>query len=394
MSEEQFADLFQGKIVGNKIQPGDKIDAVIADITGENVFLDLGGKSEGILGASELRDDNDELTAQVGDTVSVFFLSSRGGEQVFTTKIGAGQVSLEELEQAFHSNIPVQGKVTSEIKGGFQITVAGQRGFCPYSQMGLRRVDNPDEYLEQELTFKVIEFGNKGRNIILSARAIQEEEREELREKLKETLCEGDKVEGTVSSLQKFGAFVDLGGVDGLIPISELAWGQTDQVEDVLSQGQRVEVIIKQLNWEKNRISLSLKDTLENPWDQVEKKYAPASVHIGLVSRLAQFGAFVTLEPGIDGLLHISKLGSGRRINHPREVLEAGQEITVKIDSVDLEKKRISLVPEDYTAKAEEEKAAKEEYTSSKGSKGSAPQSMGTFGDLLQAQMKGKKSRK
>jgi len=176
--------------------------------------------------------------------------------------------------------------------------------------------------------------------------------------------------------------------VDGLIPISELAWGQTDQVEDVLSQGQRVEVIIKKMDWDKNRISLSLKDTLENPWDQVEEKYAPASVHTGVVSRLAQFGAFITLEPGIDGLLHISKLGSGRRINHPREVLEAGQEITVKIDSVDLEKKRISLVPEDYTAKAEEEKAAKNEYVPPKES---APQSMGTFGDLLQAQMKGKK---
>jgi small subunit ribosomal protein S1 len=387
MSEEQFADLFQDKTGSAQIQPGDKIDAVIADINGENIFLDLGGKSEGILGASEFRDEHDELTVKRGDTVSVFLLRNRGGEQVFTTKIGAGQVGLEELEQAFHNNIPVQGKVTAEIKGGFQITVAGQRGFCPYSQMGLRRIDNPDEYLEQSMAFKIIEFTSKGRNIILSARAVQEEEREELREKLKETLCEGDKVEGTVSSLQKFGAFVDLGGADGLIPISELAWGQTDRVDDVLRQGQRVEVIIKQLNWEKDRISLSLKDTLENPWDQAEEKYAPASVHIGIVSRLAQFGAFVTLEPGIDGLLHISKLGSGRRINHPREVLEAGQEITVKIDGVDLEKKRISLIPEDYTAKAEEEKAAKNEYAPSKES---APQSMGTLGDLLQAQMKGK----
>ncbi|MCI5208501.1 MAG: S1 RNA-binding domain-containing protein, partial [Candidatus Electrothrix sp. ATG2] len=168
------------------------------------------------------------------------------------------------------------------------------------------------------------------------------------------------------------------------IPISELAWGQTDRVEDVLSQGQRVEVIIKKLDWDKDRISLSLKDTLENPWDKAEEKYAPASVHPGIVSRLAQFGAFVTLEPGVDGLLHISKLGSGRRLNHPREVLEVGQEVTVKIDSVDMEKKRISLVPEDYTAKAEEEKNAKKNYTPPKDNK---PQSMGTLGDLLQAQM-------
>ncbi|WPD21634.1 MAG: 30S ribosomal protein S1 [Candidatus Electrothrix aestuarii] len=388
MSEEQFADLFQDKTGTTRIQPGDKIDATIADINGENIFLDLGGKSEGILGAAELRDEQNELTVTIGDTISVFLLSNRGGEQVFTTKIGTGQVGLEELEQAFHNNIPVQGKVTAEIKGGFQITIAGQRGFCPYSQIGLRRVENAEEYLEQNLTFKVIEFGNRGRNIILSARAVQEEEREHLREQLQASLSEGDKVEGTVSSLQKFGAFVDLGGVDGLIPISELAWGQTDKVEDVLSLGQRVEVIIKKLDWAKDRISLSLKDTLGNPWDKVEEKYTPASIHSGMVSRLAQFGAFVTLEPGIDGLLHISKLGSGRRINHPREVLEAGQEVTVKIDSVDLEKKRISLVPEDYTAKAEEEKAAKKAYAPTKES---TPQSMGTLGDLLQAQMKQKK---
>ncbi|XOF32922.1 MAG: 30S ribosomal protein S1 [Candidatus Electrothrix sp. YB6] len=384
MSEERFAELFQGKTGDGKIQPGDKIDAVIADISGENIFLDLGGKSEGIIGASEFHDDNAGLTVSVGDTVSVFFLSNRGGEQIFTTRIGSGQVGLEELEQAFQNNIPVQGKIAAEIKGGFQVTVAGQRGFCPYSQMGLHRVDNPDQYLEQDMTFKIIEFGKKGRNIILSARAVLEEERAQLREQLKENLHEGDKAEGTVTSIRKFGAFIDLGGADGLIPISELAWGQTDRVEDVLSIGQKVEVVIKKLDWDKDRISLSLKDTLENPWDRVEENYPPASIHAGVVSRLAQFGAFVTLEPGIDGLLHISKLGAGRRLNHPREVLEAGQEITVKIDSIDQEKQRISLVPEDYTSEAEEKKNA------APPKKDSRPQSMGTFGDLLQAQMKRK----
>ncbi len=384
MSEERFEDLFQDKVADNKIQPGDKITAVIVDITGENIFLDLGGKSEGILSTAELRDDNDALTVKIGDSVSVYLVSGRGGEQKCTTRLGSGQVGVEELEQAFQSGIPVQGRVTSEIKGGFQITVAGQRGFCPYSQMGLRRVENPDEYLEQDMTFRIIEFSSKGRNIILSARAILEEEREQLKEHLKENLQKGDKLEGTVSSIRDFGAFVDLGGVDGLIPISELAWGQTERVEDVLSQGQRVEVIVKQLDWDKDRISLSLKDTLNNPWDLVEEKYAPASIHAGCVSRLAQFGAFITLEPGIDGLLHISKIGSGRRLNHPREVLEAGQDITVKIDSVDLEKKRISLVPEDYIAEAEE----KNNYTQPP--KDSKPESMGTFGDLFQAQIERK----
>ena len=385
MSEERFEDLFQEKAVTReKLQPGDKIDAVVAGISGENIFLDVGGKSEGVLLAAELRNDDDELTVGIGDTISVFLVAMRGGELVFTTRIGSGQAGIEELEQAFRSGIPVEGRVVGEIKGGFQVTVAGQRGFCPYSQIGLRRVDDPDEYLEQSMAFKIIEFGSRGRNIILSARAVLEEEREQLKEQLKDTLQEGDKVEGTISSIRDFGAFVDIGGVDGLIPISELAWGQTEKVEDVLSQGQRVEVIVKRLDWDNDRISLSLKDTLDNPWDQVEEKYAPGSVHAGRVSRLAAFGAFVTLEPGIDGLLHISKLGTGRRINHPREVLETGQDITVKIDGVDMEQKRISLVPEDYTAKEEEEK----NYTQPP--KDSKPKSMGTLGDLLQAQMKKK----
>ena len=385
MSEENFADLFKEKsVTRDTLNPGDKIEAVIAGISEENIFLDVGKKSEGIISSAEFVNEQGELTVKTGDKVTVFLVSVRGGEMRFTTRIGSGQAGLEELEQAFHAGIPVEGKVVKEVKGGFQVTVAGQRGFCPYSQMGLRRVEDPEEYIGQTMAYKIIEFGSNGRNIIISARAVLEEEREQLKEELKKTLQENDKVEGIVSSIREFGAFVDIGGIDGLIPISELAWGQTEKVEDVLSQGQRVEVIIKRLDWENDRISLSLKDTLENPWDKVEEKYTPASIHTGVVSRLAQFGAFVTLEPGVDGLLHISKLGSGRRINHPREVLEAGQEITVKIDGVDREEKRISLVPEDFTAQEEEEK----NYTPPP--RDSKPKSMGTFGDLLKAQLKKK----
>ena len=382
MSDERFEDLFQNKNAPReKLQPGDKIDAVVASISGENIFLDVGGKSEGILNTGEVRNDEGELSVAVGDTITVFLIAMRGGSMIFTRRIGSGQAGIEELEEAFRSGIPVEGRVVAEIKGGFQVTVAGQRGFCPYSQMGLRRVEDPEEYLEEIMSFKIIEFGSRGRNIILSARAVLEEEREQLKEQLRETLTEGDRVEGRVTSIRDFGAFVDIGGVDGLIPISELAWGQTDQVADILSRDQQVEVIVKRLDWDNDRISLSLKDTLENPWDQVEEKYAPGSVHQGRVSRLAAFGAFITLEPGIDGLLHISKLGSGRRINHPREVLEAGQDITIKIDALDLEKKRISLVPEDFTS------GEKEPATAPPRLENTAPGSMGTLGDLLKAQI-------
>jgi len=385
MSDETFADLFQDKPASRKtLQPGSRVEATVVGISGENIFLDAGGKSEGILGAAELRNEAGELTVAVGDRVQVFFLASRGGEMVFTTRLGSGQTSSRELEEAFQSGIPVEGKVTGEVKGGFSVTVAGQRGFCPYSQMDIRKVEHAEEYLDKTLAFKIIEFGGQGRNIILSARAVQEEQRQQEREQLKARLVEGMQVSGMVTSIRDFGAFVDIGGIDGLIPISELAWGQTDRVEDVVSRGQQVEVVIKRLDWEHERISLSLKETTANPWDQVIAKYPVGSVHQGRVSRLAAFGAFVTLEPGIDGLLHISKLGAGRRIHHPREVLEAGQELTVKIESIDIDQKRLALTPEDYVAKEPVEK-----YVPPPVSKESS--SMGTLGDLLQSQIKKKR---
>lgn len=389
MSDESFAELFQAKTVSRTaLKPGTKIEASIVGISGENIFLDVGEKSEGVLQTAELRNESGELTASIGDRLQVFFLAARGGEMIFTTRLGSNQSGSRELEEAFQAGIPVEGKVSGEVKGGFSVTVAGQRCFCPYSQMDVRKVESPEEYLEKTLTFKIIEYGNQGRNIILSARAILEEQRQQAREALKARLSEGAQVSGVVTSIRDFGAFVDIGGVDGLIPISELAWGQTDRVEDVLSRGQQVEVIVKRIDWDKDRLSLSLRETLANPWDSVVAKYPVGSVHQGQVCRLTAFGAFVTLEPGVDGLLHISKLGAGRRIHHPREVVETGQEMTVKIESIDTEQKRIALVPEDFVAREPAEKP--EEFTPPPSKKESP--SMGTLGDLLKSQLKKKRS--
>ena len=385
MSDESFADLFQAKTVSRPtMKPGDRIEATVVGISGENIFLDVGAKSEGVLAAAELRNEAGELTVGIGDRVRVYLLPKRGGEMACTTRLGGGQTTPREIEEAFEAGIPVEGKVTAEVKGGFSVTVAGHRCFCPYSQMDIRRVEQADSYLDKTLAFKIMEFGSQGRNIILSARALQEEQRAREREQLKEQLREGVQVSGTVTSVRDFGAFVDIGGADGLIPISELAWGQTDRVEDVLSLGQQVQVVVKRLDWDRDRISLSLRETTENPWDKAAERYPAGSVHQGRVSRLAAFGAFVTLEAGVDGLLHISRLGAGRRIHHPREVVEVGQELTVKIESVDTAQQRIALVPEDYAPREKTEDtpvpAAPRE-----------PVSMGTLGDLLKQQLGKKK---
>ena len=395
MEEERFDQLFEEKTTQHaRLEPGDRIEAVIVGISGENVFLDVGGKSEGVLAAAELRGEDGELAKGEGDRVEVYFLSSRGGESVFTTRLGGG-ASARELEEAFQAGVPVEGTVTAEVKGGFSVTIAGQRCFCPYSQMDVRRVESAADYIGTTRAFRITEYGNRGRNILVSARAVLEEERAFKREQLEKELQVGMQVSGTVSSIPDFGAFVDLGGVDGLIPIGELAWGQTTRVDDVLERGQQVQVVIKALDWERDRISLSLRETMPNPWDQAAERYPAGSVHMGTVARLAPYGAFITLEPGIDGMAHISTLGGGRKLNHAKDALEVGQEISVRVEAVDTAQKRISLAPEDYQRKEKPEKGGKPE----RGGRDkreredrdegdyrmppSQPASMGTLGDLL-----------
>lgn len=395
-NSESFEDLFKAEETKKirHLSPGQKIKATIVGINDEATFLDVGGKSEGVLNSSEIKDQHNEFTHKVGDVLEVYFLQAKSSEMLFTTSIGSGS-SNAHLEEAFRSQIPVEGFVKAEIKGGFEVTLGGSvRGFCPYSQMGLRRVENAAEtYLETHMKFQITRFEENGRNIVLSARAIQETEREEKREKLKESLEEGQTVEGVISSIRDFGAFVDLGGVDGLIPISEIGWSRVEKVEEHFVVDQKVTVVVKKIDWDKDRISLSYKETQADPWDEVPTTFPEGSTHMGTVARLAQFGAFVTLAPGVDGLVHISKLGSGRRINHPREVLEEGQNIDVKIEGVDRTEKRISLVPADYVSAEKEEEKEKSDYRSfiAGEKKKKSGSEMGSLGALLKAKMAEKK---
>lgn len=396
-NNESFADLFTQEETKKlrHFTPGQKVKATIIDVSGESVFLDVGAKSEGVLESAELKDETGQITARPGDRIDVYFLRSSSSEMVFTAKLG-GSSGAAQLEEAWRSGIPVEGLVKAEIKGGFEITLGGNvRAFCPFSQMGLRRAeDAAAEYLETRMSFRITRFDGAGRNIVVSARALQEEEREAKREELKATLAEGDLVEGEISSIRDFGAFVDLGGVDGLIPISEVGWTRVDDLSQFFTVGQKVKAIVKKLDWDNNRISLSFKETQEDPWTEAVLSFPEGSTQRGTVSRLAQFGAFVTLGPGVDGLIHISKLGGGRRIHHPREVLEDGQEIEVVVESVDTTEKRISLAPLDYESTENKEATEKADYISyvqQSGKKEKNEESLGTFGALLKAKMQQKK---
>ena len=389
---ESFADLFNEdtKKTLRRLNRGERITATIVGICGESIFLDTGAKSEGILNASELMDSEGNLTAAIGDTVQVYFIAAKASEQIFTTRIGAGSGSAH-LEEAWRSGIPVDGVVKAEIKGGFEITLGGNiRAFCPYSQMGLRRVENAGgEYLETHMPFKITRYEENGRNIVVSARALLEEERERQKEALQQTLAEGMTVNGTVTSIRDFGAFVDIGGIEGLVPISEIGWSRVDDIKEYFTIGQEVQAVIKSLDWQKDRISLSYKDTLDDPWERVATEFPVGSTHPGKVVRLAQFGAFVTLAPGIDGLIHISKLGGGRRINHPREVMEAGQDIDVTIESIDNDKRKVSLIPADYEAPEEKEEVERKEFKEFQAGRKESkqPKDIGSLGELLKKKL-------
>ena len=361
--EQSFAELFEkSEQKPVRLKPGEKVEARIVKISPDWIFLDLGGKNEGYLDRKELLNEAGELTVREGETIRAYFLSSRRDEKLFTTKIGPGDAGRIYLEDAWRSGIPVEGVVDREVKGGFEVKISGTiRGFCPFSQMGLGRIESPADYPGKRLQFIVTEYGERGRNVILSNRVILEKERKEKRAEMMQSLKEGQIVRGKVVSLQKFGAFVDIGGMQGLLPMSEIAGGRIENINDALKVGEEVEVAVLRIDRERDRISLSLKKLLADPWEKVESAYPEGSVHSGKVVRLTKFGAFIALEPGIDGLLHISRMGAGKRVSHAGEVLKDGQDIEVRIEKVDRAAKRISLVLAEHDA-APEEKEKPEDY--------------------------------
>ena len=389
-SEESFESLLNRSVVPSfHLNPGERIETVVIKITKEWVFIDSGGKLEGHIVVDEFIDDEGNITIKEGDRIRAYFLSSRNNERLFTTRLKIDKTGKDLLEEAYHNRIPIEGLVEKEIKGGYEIRIAGNvRAFCPYSQMGLHQLTNSDKYIGRQLTFKIIEYGEKGRNLIISNKAVIEEERQKQKDALRASLKEGMTVNGEITSIRNFGAFVDIGGIEGLIPISEISWDRVEDIRNILSVGQKVNVSISKLDWDNDKFSFSLKETLPDPWKDITQKYPEGSSHLGKVSRLTSFGAFVTLEPGVDGLVHISELGKEKRINHPREVLDGNQTIQVRITKVNEERKRISLSMVLNEKDSGEDDDYKRHLTA--GGKGFSSGSFGMLGDLLKVKLEKK----
>lgn len=334
------------------------------------VFVNLDFKYEGIIDRSEFSDDADINPADVvkpGDEIDVYIKRVNDNEGVveLSKKYCDKSKNFEALQEAFENNTVVMGKVKNVVKGGLIVNILGERVFVPSSQVSNRFVEDLNKFVGEELDFNIIECTDKPkRRIVAGRRALVEKQIEEKRQQLFESLEVGSRVEGTVSRIVEFGAFVDLGGVDGLIHISEMSWGRVKKVSDILSRGDKVVVTILDINKEKGKISLSLKDINANPWNTAAEKYAVGNVVTGKVVRIVSFGAFVELEEGIDGLVHISQIAF-KHVEKPEDELSIGQEITAKVTELDLENKKISLSIKaaiDRNAKpAEEEAPAVEE---------------------------------
>lgn len=364
--EATFEQMLEESLV--TLHTGDVVKGTVIQVVNEEVSVNLGFKSDGIIARGEFSSDPTVIpskTVQPGDEIEVFVVRVNDGDGnvMLSRKRIEAQKGIEEIEAAYNEKAVVAGTVTSVVKGGLIAVVNGVNVFIPSSQVSNRFIEDLSVFNGQELEFNIIEVDRVKRRFIGGRKALVEQEIAAKRAALFETIQAGSRVNGTVSRLTDFGAFVDLGGVDGLIHISEMSWGRISNPKEVLKEGQEVEVFVLDVDKEKGKISLSLKDADKNPWKLAAEKYAVGSIVEGKVVRMVPFGAFVELEPGVDGLVHISQIAN-KHVVKPEDELKVGEVINVKVLEVNPEQKKISLSKRQADAPVEEapaEEAATEE---------------------------------
>ena len=328
----------------SKLQEGELVKGNVVQITKDHIMIDVGYKSEGQVSTSEFKDENGELAIAVGDEVEVL-LERRENEDgiVVLSKDKADNLKVwNEISRTYNEDDVIEGKIISRIKGGLAVDI-GVRAFLPGSQVDIRPVRNLDDLIGNTFKFKILKFNKKQRNIVLSRRAIFEKEREDLREETLKTLEEGQIVDGLVKNITDYGVFVDLGGVDGLLHITDLSWGRVKHPHDICSIGDRVKVKVIKYDKETQRVSLGLKQITDDPWSNAEENYPIGSRVTGKVVSLTDYGAFIRLEEGIEGLIHISEMSWTQKIRHPSKIVSLDDVVEAVVLDIDTSKKRISL---------------------------------------------------
>jgi small subunit ribosomal protein S1 len=337
-----FETLFEESL--RAVKPGGIVTGTVVGITATHVLIDVGYKSEGQVPLHEFTDREGNLQVKVGDKVEVFFDSSEGegGGIVLSRQRAQTMKVWEEIETAFNEGRPIEGVIVGKVKGGFKVDV-GVAGFLPGSHVDIRPSRNLDKFIGVKDRFAILKFNRPRGNVVLSRRAVLEKERESLKQEVLKVLEEGIILEGTVKNITGYGAFVDLGGIDGILHISDMSWGRISHPSEVLQVGEKVKVVVLKFDPEKERISLGMKQLTPDPWHTVAERYPVGARVQGKVISLMDYGAFVEIESGIEGLIHISEMSWTRKISHPSKILQVGQSVEVVILNVDPEHRRISL---------------------------------------------------
>ena len=346
IEEKSFAELFEASAEspGRKISPGDMVSGKVIKISKETIFVDLGGKSEGIANTQEFLDRDGNLTLKEGESISMRVASVKDGIHLAKGIKAQGADALEILLDAQQNLIPVEGRVLTVKKGGFEIDFSGIRAFCPLSQISLQFCEKPEEHVGARYSFRIMEIKEKGRNIVVSRRMLLEEEQERKSKETLATLSPDLECEGKVTKLMNFGAFVDIGGIEGLVHVSEISRQRISRPSEILTLGQDVRVKVMKIETDQDgrpRISLSIKALEPDSWER-GLGFQEGEIIRRKVSRLMDFGAFVEVAPGVDGLVHISEI-SYERISHPNKLLHEGDMVDVLVMGIDQKTRRISL---------------------------------------------------
>lgn len=342
---ESFAELFEQSLASNRIRPGTILTGRVIEVSAEVVVVSAGLKSEAVIPASQFKNERGEIEVAIGDHVEVALDSVEDGqgETRLSRERAKRARTWEQLEEAFEKATIVKGLISGRVKGGFTVDIDYVRAFLPGSLVDVRPVRDPS-YLEgKELEFKVIKLDRRRNNVVVSRRAVVEQEYSSEREAMLASLQEGSTVKGIVKNLTDYGAFVDLGGIDGLLHITDMAWKRVKHPSEVVNVGDEIDVKILRFDREKNRVSLGVKQLGSDPWDAISRRYPPNTRLFGKVTNIADYGCFVEIEEGVEGLVHVSEMDWTNKNVNPSKVVQAGDEVEVMVLDIDEERRRISL---------------------------------------------------
>ena len=349
--DEDFAAMFEASHQAKRFEKGQTIEGTIVALGRDVAFVNVGGKGEAQIEISELTDADGNLEVAAGDRIQAMVVSTVGG-LTLSRKLARGAVTVQKLEDALHTGLPVEGKVERAVKGGYEVRIAQQRAFCPMSQIDTLRTTDPAQHEGRVYAFRIIEYKDGGRTLVVSRRALLEDEQRASAAEIRRSIVAGAVMTGRVSSVREFGAFVDLGaGVQGLLHVSEMGWSRVSDPSQVVTPGEDITVKILRVDDDTEKIALGLKQLTADPWSSVHTTYEVGQVRAGRVTRVAEFGAFVELEPGVEGLAHASTFAPTGRTAAWSRLVPVGMTGAFEILNIDPEKKRIgvALVPEGST---------------------------------------------